>query len=155
HSNIYVDPSVPLTHRGDGLGVGWSNTVSGVVIRNNRIHDVGFCPVEEHGIYIDRSNNGQFYGNWIYEVPAGTGIQVWDHAHSNHIYANVIDGASSCMDIGSNTDDTYGNVAEHNICSNMVGLQGPYKAYCEGGPGCTGPDPGGPLFDYWGASSPG
>jgi hypothetical protein len=154
HSNVFVDASVPLTSRGDGLGVGWSNTVSGVVIRDNRIHDVGFCPVEEHGIYIDHATGTQVSGNWIYSIPAGTGVQVWDHAHGTQISSNVIDGASSCMSIGSNTNDTTGTTAGHNICSNMGGLSQPYRSYCEAGPGCTGPERGAPLIDSWG-SGPG
>ncbi len=156
HSNVFVDPSIPLTNRGDGLGVGWSNAISGVVIRDNRIHDVGFCPVEEHGVYIDQATGTQVSGNWIYSIPAGTGVQVWDHAHGTQISSNVIDSTSSCIDIGSNTTDTTGTTAQHNICSNMVGVQAPYATYCQSpGPGCTGPDPGAPLFDYWGAGTPG
>jgi hypothetical protein len=156
HSNVYVDPSIPMTNRGDGLGVGWSNSTSGVVIRDNRIHDVGFCPVEEHGIYLNKTSGAQVYGNWIYNIPAGTGIQVWDGPINAHIYANVIDNASSCVDVGGNSPVTTGTLIEHNVCSNMVGVQQPYKAYCAApGPGCTGPDSGEPLFDNWGSGTAG
>jgi hypothetical protein len=156
HSNVYVDPSIPMTQRGDGLGVGWSNRVSGVVIRDNRIHDVGFCPVEEHGIYLNKTTGIQVYGNWIYNIPAGTGIQVWDGPINSHIYANVIDNTSSCIDVGGNSPVTAGNVIEHNVCSNMAGVQHPYKEYClNPGPGCTGPDRGQPLFDYWDSGTAG
>jgi len=144
-----------MTQRGDGIGVGWNNHTSGDVIRDDRIHNVGFCPVEEHGIYINKTSGIQVYGNWIYDIPAGTGIQLWDGPTDAHIYANVIDNTSSCVDVGGNTPVTAGNLIQHNVCSNMVGVQQPYKAYCANpGPGCTGPDHGRPLFDYW-ASGPG
>lgn len=156
HDNIYVDPSVPMTNRGLGMGVGFNNRTSGDVIRHNRIHNVGFCPVEEHGIYLNKTDGIQVYGNWIYNIPAGAGIQLWDGPTNSHIYANVINGASSCFDVGGNSPVTTGNVIEHNVCSNMVGVQQPYKAYCESpGPGCTGPDTGAPLFDYWGTGTAG
>jgi hypothetical protein len=156
HDNIYVDPSIPMKNRGDGIGVGWQTRTSGDILRDNRIHDVGFCPVEEHGIYLNKTTGIQVYGNWIYDIPAGTGIQVWDGPQNAHIYDNVIDHTSSCVDIGDNSPVTTGNVVEHNICSNMVGVQSPYASYCNSpGPGCTGPDPGAPLFDYWGGGSAG
>src|SRR4029077_4220100 len=98
--------------RGDGLGIGWRNPVSGVVIRGKRIHDVGFCPVEQHAVYIDNAAGTQVSGNWIYNIPAGTGVQVWDHAHGTQISSNVIDGASSCIDIGSNTGATTAHTPE-------------------------------------------
>ena len=154
HSNVYVDPSIPMKNRGDGIGVGWQNQTSGVVIRDNRVHNVGFCPVEEHGIYLNKTAGVQVYGNWIYDIPAGTGIQVWDGPTNAHIYDNVIDHTSSCVDVGGNSPVTAGNVIEHNICSNMVGVQQPYKSYCSSpGPGCTGPAKGAPLFDYWGSGT--
>jgi hypothetical protein len=154
HDNIYVDPSIPMTQRGLGIGDGFGVHTASSVISYNRIHDVGFCPVEEHAIYIDDTTGTQVFGNWIYNIPAGTGIQVWDHAHSNDIHSNVIDGTSSCVDIGSNTNDSTGNTAEHNICSNTVGVQAPYASYCNSpGPGCTGPATGSPLFDYWGGGA--
>jgi hypothetical protein len=156
HDNVYVDPSIPMTQRGLGIGDGFGVHTSGDVISDNRIHDVGFCPVEEHAVYIDDTTGTQVFDNWIYNIPAGTGIQVWDHAHSTNIYSNVIDGTSSCIDIGSNTNDSTDNTAEHNICSNTVGVQTPYASYCNSpGPGCTGPATGAPLFDYWGGGSPG
>jgi len=150
HSDVTVDPSVPLANRGLGIGVGFSFSTSGDVITNNRIHDVGYCPVEEHGIYLNHTSGTQVSGNWIYDIPAGTGIQVWDGPSNTRIFGNVIDGASSCFDLGGNTPVTTNNMIEHNICSNTVGVQAPYAAFCNSpGPGCTGPDVGAPLFDYW------
>lgn len=154
HNNNYVDSSVPLTSRGGIIGTGWNTTTSNVIIRYNRIHDFGFCPVEQHAVYVDSTQNAQVYGNWLYNLPAGTGVQVWDHAHNAHIYSNVVSGASSCFDVGSNTSDTTGTLLEHNICNNTVGVQSPYSNYCNSpGPGCTGPDPGNWLFDYWGSTN--
>ncbi len=160
-SEIYVDSSVPLTSRGGGVGVGFSNPTSGVTIRYNRIHDTGFCPVEQHGIYLNQTTGAQIYGNWIYNEPAGTGVQVWDGPQNAHIYANVIENTSSCFDIGGSTPNTNGTVIEHNICANSSGMQAPYTNYCNYNGShpmfayCTGYDPGVPLFDYWGTNVPG
>jgi hypothetical protein len=156
HSDVTVDPSIPLASRGLGIGVGFSFSTSGDVITDNRIHDVGYCPVEEHGIYLNHTSGVQVSGNWIYDIPAGTGIQVWDGPSNAHIFNNVIDGASSCIDVGGNTPITTGTMIEHNICSNMVGVQTPYATFCNSpGPGCTGPTVGAALFDYWGTGTAG
>ena len=156
HSNVYVDPSISDDESWGWDGVGWSNQTSGDVISNNRIHDVGFCPVEEHGIYLNKTAGVQVYGNWIYDIPAGTGIQVWDGPTNAHIYGNVINNTSSCVDVGGNSPVTTGNLIEHNICSNMHGVQQPYASYCNSpGPGCTGPATGAPLFDEWGTGTAG
>jgi hypothetical protein len=145
HSEIYVDPSIPTEKRGGAIGVGFNNSVSGVVIRMNRIHDVGFCPVEEHAIYLDKANGTQIYQNWIYNIPAGTGVQVWDGPTNTHIYSNVIDHAADCFDLGGNSADTNNNLIEHNVCSNMVGIVPPPRHNVP----YTGPDPGVPIFDFW------
>ncbi len=155
HDNIYVDPSIPITNRGLAVGVGFQFQTSGDVIRNNRIHDIGFCPVEEHGVYLGMTSGAQVYGNWIYNIPAGTGVQVWDGPTHAHVYSNVIDNASSCFTLGGNAPNTNDNKLDHNVCTNSFGLQDPYKAYCVNppGPGCTGPDPGVPIWTYWGGGT--
>jgi len=162
HDNIYVDPSIATIHRGLGIGNGFSNAASGVVISDNRIHDVGFCPVEEHGVYLDNTTSDQVTGNWIYNIPGGTGVQLWDHAHSDTVSGNVMDQTSSCTNIGSNTTDSTNNTITHNICVNMGGVHDAGYAFCNNGNGpggipssCTGPEPGVLTYDSWGGSASG
>jgi hypothetical protein len=76
HDNVYQS-DVPLTQRAVGIGVAWNESVSGVVLRYNRIHDVGWCPVEDHAVYLDHASGTQVYDNWIYDIPGGTGVELW------------------------------------------------------------------------------
>ncbi len=160
HSNLYVDAAIPFQNRGFGFGIGGitGTSPSGVVIAYDRIHDVGSCSVEMHGIYDDTGVNPQIHDNWFYNIPAGAGIQFWDHAHGAQAYNNVFDEVSSCTDVGSNTTDTFSINIYHNICANNYGLQEPQLTYCATADNtqvyatgrCTGPDPGQPVFDCWG-----
>jgi Right handed beta helix region len=111
---------VPLEKRAVGIGVGWSNPVSGVVIRYNRVHDFGHCRDEDHGMYLDQVDGAQVYGNWIYNIPHGAGVQLWSHARNVHLYRNVIDRAGAGFAVGgySSTSD---NVIDHNVIANLVG----------------------------------
>lgn len=162
HSNLYVDAAIPFHNRGFGFGIGGitGTSPSGVVIAYDRIHDVGDCGVEMHGIYDDTGVNPQIHDNWFYDIPAGAGVQFWDHAHGAQAYNNVFDEVSSCFDAGSNTTDTFNINIYHNICANSSGVQEPYLTYCATADNtmtfatgrCTGPDPGQAIFDCWGTS---
>ncbi len=119
YSDVY-QTDVPFDKRGVGIGVGWSNTVSGVVIRYNRVHDFGHCRDEDHGMYLDQVDGAQIYDNWIYNIPHGAGVQLWSHARNVHIYLNVIDSAAAGFALGGYAS-TSGNVIDHNVVSNSVG----------------------------------
>jgi len=125
-SNVTLERSdvfqsdVAFDKRAVGIGVGWHVPVTGLVIRNNRIHDFGHCRDEDHGIYLDQVNGARVYGNWIYDIPHGAGIQLWSSAHNVHIYLNVIDRAASGLSLGGYST-TSNNLIDHNVIMNSVG----------------------------------
>jgi len=153
HDNIYQN-DVPLTQRAGAIGAGFNTTDSGIVVRYNRIHDVGWCPVEDHGVYLDHVSGAEVYGNWIYDIPGGTGVQLWSTTTNVHVVANVIDQAASGFTLGccakAGEVPTHGNVVEHNIVTNSVGT--PYAKLDPVAP--TGFDPGVTVWTYW-SSVPG
>jgi Right handed beta helix region len=119
YSDVYQN-DVPVDKRAVGIGVGWKNSVSGVVIRYNRVHDFGHCRDEDHGMYLDQVDGARIYDNWIYNIPHGAGVQLWSQARGVHIYRNVIDRAAAGFALGgySSTSD---NTIDHNVVSNSVG----------------------------------
>jgi Right handed beta helix region len=122
YSDVYQN-DVPVDKRAVGIGVGWTNAVSDVVIRYNRVHDFGHCRDEDHGLYVDQVDGAQIYDNWIYNIPNGAGVQLWSQARGVHIYRNVIDHAAAGFALGgySSTSD---NIIDHNVVSNSVGAGG-------------------------------
>jgi hypothetical protein len=119
YSDLYQS-DVPLDERAVGVGVGWAKRVSGLVIRYNRVHDFGHCRDEDHGLYLDQVDGARVYGNWIYRIPNGAGVQLWSSAHDVHVYSNVIDRAASGFAIGGYSS-TSNNTFDHNVISNSVG----------------------------------
>jgi hypothetical protein len=119
YSDVFQN-DVPFAKRAVGIGVGWNNVVSGVVIRYNRVHDFGHCRVEDHGMYLDQVDGARVYGNWIYNIPHGAGVELWSQARGVHLYRNVIDHAAAGFALGgySNTSD---NVIDHNVVANLLG----------------------------------
>jgi hypothetical protein len=121
-SDVYQN-DVPFHERAVGIGAGWTHSVSGIVIRYNRVHDFGHCRDEDHGMYLDRVDGARVYDNWIYNIPHGAGVQLWSQARGVHIYRNVIDHAAGGFALGgySSTSD---NTIDHNVVSNSVGAAG-------------------------------
>ena len=120
YDNIY-QTDVPTSLRAVGIGVGWSYPVSGVVIRNNRIHDFGHCDGLDHGIYVDQSTGAQIYDNWIYNIPHGAGVQLYPNPSGSQVYDNIIDntGIGLFLSGGSNVSN---NHITNNVISNSTGL---------------------------------
>jgi hypothetical protein len=148
HDNIYQH-DVPLTKRAGGIGVGYNTSDKNVVIRYNRIHDLGWCPVEDHAIYVDHASGAQVYDNWIYDIPGGTGVQLWSTTANSRIYANVIDQTASGFTLGccavAGEVPTRGNLIEHNVVTNVVGVQ---NARLDPLPP-TGFNPGVTIWTHW------
>ena len=119
YSDVFQN-DVALDKRAVGIGVGWKNDVSGVVLRYNRVHDFGHCRDEDHGMYLDQVDGARVYGNWIYNIPNGAGVQLWSQARNVHLYSNVIDRAAAGFALGgySSTSD---NVIDHNVVADLVG----------------------------------
>jgi hypothetical protein len=148
HDNIFQN-DVPLTERAGAIGVGFNTSDSHIVVRYNRIHDVGWCPVEDHGVYLDHVSGAGVYDNWIYDIPGGTGVQLWSTTTNAHVYANVIDQAASGFTLGCCAKEgevpTHGNAFEHNVVTNNVGI--PFANLDPVAP--TGFDPGVTVWTYW------
>lgn len=119
HSDVF-QTDVAFDKRAVGIGVGWHQPVTGLVIRYNRVHDFGHCRDEDHSMYLDQVNGAQIYGNWIYNIPHGAGIQLWSSANDVHIFRNVIDHAASGISLGGYSS-TSNNRIDHNVISNSVG----------------------------------
>jgi Right handed beta helix region len=134
-SNVVFDhndvsaANVRPDERGDGIGVAWNSTVSGVVITHNKIHDWGSCNQLDHGIYYDHASNGIIANNWIWDGPCsyglgtpgsagcGGGIQLYADPNNTQVYNNVVDGAGvGCFCAGSNAN------IYHNIFTNLRGV---------------------------------
>ena len=119
----------PPDQRADGIGVAWNNTVSGIVITYNKIHDWGSCNQYDHGIYYDHGSNGIIANNWISNGPCsygfgthgsagcGAGIQLYSDPNNTQVYNNIVDGAGvGCFCYGSN------NNIYHNVFRNLRGV---------------------------------
>ena len=89
-----------------------------VTIAQNRIHDCGVLPAENHhhGIYIEHADNTHVIDNWIYDN-ADRGVQMFPDSQNGYIARNVIDGNGQGV-IFSRVSAN--NVVEHNVISNSV-----------------------------------
>ena len=115
-----LSQSVPA-RRAVAIGVGWWGTPAGVIIRHNRIHDVGGCKAFDHLIYVSHGSGTQVYDNWMWNDPHGWGVQIYPGATSTHVFANVIDTAGAGFVIGGGTSVS-NNLIEHNVVMNSSGL---------------------------------
>ncbi len=120
HNDI-SEKGLTQSYRGVGVSVGFGGTVSNVKIFNNRIHDVGDCGEEDHAIYLGYAASPQVYGNWLYDVPAGTGVEFEYAVTNGHVYDNVIDHVSAGFTLSGSTS---GNVIDHNVITNVQGNHG-------------------------------
>ena len=89
-----------------------------VTIQQNRIHDCGVLPAQNHhhGIYIEHAQNTQVIDNWIYDN-ADRGVQMFPDSQNAYIARNVIDGNGQGV-IFSRVSAN--NVVEHNVITNSV-----------------------------------
>lgn len=89
---------------------------TGVVIRQNRIHDCGRLPAtnQDHGIYVADAQGTVIRDNLIYDN-ADRGVQLYPDARGTHVFGNVIDGNGQGVIFGRQSDQ---NVVEDNIISN-------------------------------------
>jgi len=122
-----------------GVQVGYQQTVKGVEIASNRIHDFGVSGIYDHGIYIDLSDGALVHDNYIYDNAGGYGIQLWTHAMNGRIYRNTIDGngAGSIIIAGQQNASggpSSGNEIDHNILSNPSSGRNISIFWSSGGP---------------------
>lgn len=108
-----------------GVQIGYQQTVRGVEIANNRIHDFGSSGIYQQGIYVDLSDGAQVHDNLIYDNRGGYGIQLWTHSLNGHFYRNTIDGNGAGNIIIAGQANVYGgpssnNEFDHNILSNPL-----------------------------------
>jgi hypothetical protein len=111
--------------RETALGFNYNATpTTDVIVRYNKIHDFGACDGFDHGVYTGVSNNGQIYGNWIYNggcsyttinggdttKGCGSGIQVYSNSNNFSIHSNVIDGTGVGLFLSNTNNDVYNNV---------------------------------------------
>jgi hypothetical protein len=89
-----------------------------VTIEQNRIHDCGVLPAQNHhhGIYIEHAENTRVVENWIYDN-SDRGVQMFPDSQGAYIARNVIDGNGQGV---SYARDSANNVVEHNVISNSV-----------------------------------
>ena len=89
-----------------------------VTIEQNRIHNCGVLPAENHhhGIYIEAADNTRVVGNWIYDN-SDRGVQMYPDSQGAYIANNVIDGNGQGV---SYARQSANNVVEHNVISNSV-----------------------------------
>jgi hypothetical protein len=120
YSNVYQ--SVPSL-RSVGIGIGWTGNAYGTIIRHNRLHDFGKCLAFDSIIYLDRGNNVQIYGNWMWNDLHGRGVQLYPGPTNARVWDNVIDHTGSGFIIAdTGATATSGNQVFDNIVMNSVGL---------------------------------
>jgi hypothetical protein len=107
--------------RGNAIGIGWSGSGTGTVIRYNRIHDVGQCRDLDHLIYLAHGSFVRIYDNWMWNDPHGWGVQLYPGAYGAHVHSNVIASAGSGFTVGGNPA-TSRNTIDHNVVLNSTGL---------------------------------
>jgi hypothetical protein len=92
---------------------------SGVVIKDNKIHDCGRLPNtnQDHGIYLDNSRRATVRGNWIWDN-ADRGVQMYPDAQRSVIVRNVIDSNGQGVIFGGNNRASSKNVVRQNVISN-------------------------------------
>jgi hypothetical protein len=113
-----------MMFRKPALGFNYNATpTTDVIVRYNKIHDFGACDGFDHGVYTGVSNNGQIYGNWIYNggcsyttinggdttKGCGSGIQVYSNSNNFSIHSNVIDGTGVGLFLSNTNNDVYNN----------------------------------------------
>ncbi len=91
---------------------------NGVVIENNRIHDCGPLPADnhDHGVYIAVGRNTVIRDNLIYDN-ADRGIQLYPVAMRTRVVRNVIDGNGEGIIFGGRTNHS---LVKDNIISNST-----------------------------------
>lgn len=115
---------------------GQSYRVSNTLIADNRIHDCGTLPANnhEHGIYIQRTEGAVIRDNVIYDN-ADRGIQLYPDAQNTLISGNVIDGNGSGViisgDLGTASN---GTLVIHNVIANSKLRYNVEENYPEGNP---------------------
>ncbi len=102
------------------LGSGTYGHADRTLIENNRIHDCGKLPAENHhhGIYILHSRDSVIRDNLIYDN-ADRGVQFYPNAKRTRLVDNVIDGnGEGVMFAGLGDYASSDNVVARNIISN-------------------------------------
>jgi parallel beta-helix repeat protein len=90
------------------------------LVVDNAIHDCGRLPAtnQDHGIYVNSTNDVVIKNNWIYDN-ADRGIQLYSDAQDTKITGNVIDGNGEGVIFGGDSDSTSsGNVVQGNVITN-------------------------------------
>ena len=111
-----------------------------LVIENNRIHNCGELPANnhEHGIYVEASRNARIVDNLIYDN-ADRGIQLYPDAQGTLIQGNVIDGnGQGILFSGQHGLASSGTRVVGNVISNSVLRYNIESWYPDGNP--TGRD---------------
>lgn len=90
------------------------------LIEDNDIHDCGVLPAtnQDHGIYVDSSDDAVIRGNRIYDN-ADRGIQLHPDAQHTLITGNMITGnGEGVIFSGANGTVSSNNIVEHNVIVN-------------------------------------
>ena len=92
------------------------------MIVGNAIHDCGRIPStnQDHGIYVNSSDDAAIIGNWIYDN-VDRGIQLYPDAQGTLVAANVIDGNGEGVLFGGNQQTaSSGNIVTGNLIVNST-----------------------------------
>ena len=120
-NDMVTQADIPERVRSVGVGVAWSNPVSGVTIADTEIHDVGGCEGLDHGIYVDQSQGAQIYDNTITDVPHGGCVQLYPNPSDSRVYGNTCTSAGVGFLLGGGAD-VAGNEIYGNMLSDLTGL---------------------------------
>ncbi len=132
------------TLRETAIGFHFGGTpTTNIIVRNNKIHDFGACNNFDHGIYTGNSNNGQIYGNHIYNEPCsqatknknpdgtvdtsrgcGSGIQIYPDSNGFKVHGNIIDSTGQGFHLSDTNNEVYNNV--------IINQLGHYYGYVSG-----------------------
>jgi parallel beta-helix repeat protein len=106
------------------------------VIKGNRIHDCGVKPSrnEDHGIYVEESDNAQITNNVIFKN-VDRGIQLFPDAQNTLIMHNIIDkNGEGILFAGGDTMTSNNTTAKFNLITNAT-LRYDVESHYPNGPG--------------------
>lgn len=91
------------------------------VFSYNKIHDIGHCKAQDHGIYLGAGSSVVIHHNWFWNNAHGWGVQLYPNALGASVHSNVIDHFGSGAVI-SDTDG--GSTSNCDVYNNVVMNEG-------------------------------